>query len=194
MLLRCCVAVLLCYYVAMLVCCCCYVVMLRCCYVAVLLCCYVTILLCCYVAMLLSCYVAKLLCSMRKGSNTGKKKLKFVQKRPRSSFHDEYSIIRNMSWYNLRQNSLPTQTSSMKSGGRQLHEFWITIQDGVDSSIPGFRLFTSCKKKPCINLTRSAVSPTAEPKKVSNSSGDQNNSFQSSHSSIKVRRRTWTNT
>jgi hypothetical protein len=65
--------------------------------------CYVAMLLCCYVAMFLCCYVATLLWSMRKGNNTGKKKLivvfrKFVQKRPRSSFHDEYSLIRNMSW------------------------------------------------------------------------------------------------
>jgi hypothetical protein len=68
-----------------------------------LICCYVDLLLRCYVAMLLRCYVVMLKCSMRKGSNTGKKKLlivifrKFVQKRPRNSFHDEHSIIRNMS-------------------------------------------------------------------------------------------------
>ena len=81
---------------------CCYVAMLLCSYVDKLLCCYVVTFLCCYVVTFLCCYVVTLLCYMRKGSNTGKKKLtvvfhKFVQKRPRSSFHDEYGIIRNMS-------------------------------------------------------------------------------------------------
>jgi len=40
--------------------------------------------------------------------------------------------------------SLP-KLNAMKSGGRQLHEFCMTIQDRVDSSIPGFGFFTPCK-------------------------------------------------
>jgi len=82
--------------------------------------------------------------------------------------------------------SLP-KPHAMKSGGRKLHEFWMTIQDRVDSSIPGFGFFTLCKEKPFINLTKSAVSPPAELKKIPNSAGNQNNPFQSTHPIIKVR-------
>ena len=134
--------------------------------------------------MLQCCYVAMLLCSMRKCSNTGKKKLtgvfrKFVQKRLVRSFHDEYRqpypkhfVIKFATNFTPYPNFTPWRAerhNSTNSGWRFRIELIRQFQT-PDS-------LQRLKKKPCINLTRSVVSPTAELKKIPNSILDQNNSF-----------------